>query len=91
MKSKFTLAERAEIKRTVTANQDQCQYINMHHPDCDCDPCVAMVDVECRRPAVGVTREGKQRICRDCAVEIESDPDIDIADYYATTIAEVQV
>lgn len=59
-------------KPTVEPTEEQCEMINVHHPDCNCASCKMMVDVQCLEPAVGVVPEsGNTRVCGACAIQQE--------------------
>lgn len=57
----------------VEVGPDQCEMLNIHHPDCTCDSCKMRVDVQCLEPFVGMTNDqgGGVRVCGACAVQME--------------------
>jgi len=59
-------------KPAVEAGPEQCEMIDMHHPDCECGSCKMHVDVRCLELYVGTVPEaGNVRVCGACAIQQE--------------------
>lgn len=50
-----------------------CEMVNVHHSDCECALCKAHKDEFCDKKAVGITTDGKVRVCVECAKGMESE------------------
>lgn len=66
-----------EVKTAVQDPDHACEMIDAHHPDCECQTCLAGEDSVCGQPAVGFLRDGAQRtrVCAECAKMAEDDPE----------------
>jgi hypothetical protein len=65
----------AEVMRMAMG---KCQMIKAHHPDCECQLCMAQLDEQCAAPAVAVLLDGRRaigRICDECAVAMHLEGD----------------
>jgi hypothetical protein len=59
-------------KKWINPTIDQCEMVDVHHPDCTCASCKMSLDVQCLEPCVGETPEcGGVRVCGACAVQME--------------------
>jgi len=59
-------------KKAVEPTAAQCEMVDVHHPDCGCESCKMMLDVQCLEPCVGVVPEsGNTRVCGACAAQQE--------------------
>lgn len=59
-------------KKWVEPTGDQCEMMDIHHPDCECPSCKMGTDTQCLEPAVGTVPEfGGIRVCAECAEKAE--------------------
>lgn len=63
-------------KPYVDVGSEQCEMVDIHHPDCTCKSCKMRTDIQCLEPYVATVPEnGDMRVCGACAIQVEREED----------------